>query len=65
VCRTDPPPELRVVAPDQRAACHFSEELLAGTIKVTRSRAAEDPAVLDDLTSDPVGEPQHGGSVAL
>ncbi|MDN5762286.1 MAG: ABC transporter ATP-binding protein [Microlunatus sp.] len=30
VCRVDPPPPLREVAPDRVAACHFAEDVLAG-----------------------------------
>jgi oligopeptide transport system ATP-binding protein len=36
VCRVDPPPELREVGYHRRSACHFAEEVLAGTARVTK-----------------------------
>ena len=44
VCRHDPPPPLREVAHHRFAACHFSELLLTGSRRRTRSirRTAED-----------------------
>ena len=58
VCKVDPPPALRNVAHGRLAACHFSEELLAGTIQVTRpgSTAGDDdfggPAASRGLGTD-------------
>jgi oligopeptide transport system ATP-binding protein len=37
VCRVDPPPELREVGHHRRSACHFAEEVLAGTATVTKA----------------------------
>jgi oligopeptide transport system ATP-binding protein len=37
VCRVDPPPELREVGHHRRSACHFAEEVLAGTARVTKA----------------------------
>ncbi|HET9649799.1 MAG TPA: ABC transporter ATP-binding protein [Microlunatus sp.] len=60
VCRADPPPPLREVLHGRLAACHFSEQLLAGKIAVTiRSDGQQDvwdsgsrpPAVRIDETS--------------
>jgi oligopeptide transport system ATP-binding protein len=36
VCREDPPPPLREVLPDRWSACHFAEDVVAGTARVTR-----------------------------
>jgi oligopeptide transport system ATP-binding protein len=41
ICTVDPPPPLRIVAHHRQAACHFSEELMAGTITVTRQGGVE------------------------
>ena len=72
VCTVDPPPELRLVAPGQRAACHFSEELLAGTIRRTRERATSADGAVAEGSAAPaqplVVVEEHrstGGSVAL
>jgi oligopeptide transport system ATP-binding protein len=46
VCRADPPPELREVGHHRRSACHFAEEVLAGTARVTK--ATRDGEVLAD-----------------
>jgi oligopeptide transport system ATP-binding protein len=54
VCRVDPPPALRDVGHHRRAACHFSEELLGGTITVTRPQVAE----LVEI-SDPESNPEY------
>jgi len=37
VCRVDPPPALREIGHHRRSACHFSEEVLAGTARVTKA----------------------------
>jgi oligopeptide transport system ATP-binding protein len=37
VCRVDPPPELREVGHHRRSACHFAEDVLAGTARVTKA----------------------------
>jgi oligopeptide transport system ATP-binding protein len=36
VCRVDPPPPLREIGHRWRSACHFAEEVLAGTAEVTK-----------------------------
>jgi oligopeptide transport system ATP-binding protein len=54
VCRVDPPPALRDVGHHRRAACHFSEELLGGTITVTRPEVAQVVEI-----SDPASNPAH------
>jgi oligopeptide transport system ATP-binding protein len=60
VCRVDPPPPLREVVHGRLAACHFSEQLLAGDLAVTvRSDGQQDvwdsgpqpPAVRTDETA--------------
>jgi oligopeptide transport system ATP-binding protein len=62
VCRHDPRPELRTVAPSRLAACHFSEDLLAGTLTATQqtdgtggleSDAAVEPYDLPPTGSQP------------
>ena len=40
VCRVDPPPALREVGHHRRSACHFAEEVLAGTARVTKAAPA-------------------------
>ena len=52
VCRVDPPPELRVVGHHRRSACHFAEEVLAGTATVTR-KVADGAAEVDPAAEDP------------
>jgi oligopeptide transport system ATP-binding protein len=36
ICRVDPPPELREVGHRRRSACHFAEDVLAGTARPTK-----------------------------
>jgi oligopeptide transport system ATP-binding protein len=42
ICRADPPPPLREVAPGRLAACHFSELLLAHSPELEVTQTAED-----------------------
>jgi oligopeptide transport system ATP-binding protein len=42
VCRVDPPPPLREVAPQRLAACHFSELLLAHSPELEVTQTVED-----------------------
>jgi oligopeptide transport system ATP-binding protein len=53
ICRVDPPPPLREVARHRLSACHFAEDLLAGTIKVTRPAGLSDD--LPGAGPEPVG----------
>ena len=40
ICKVDPPPPLRQVGHHRLSACHFSEDLLAGTLEPTRIQAS-------------------------
>jgi oligopeptide transport system ATP-binding protein len=42
ICRVDPPPPLREVAPNRFAACHFSELLLAHSPELEVTQTTED-----------------------
>jgi oligopeptide transport system ATP-binding protein len=42
ICRVDPPPPLREVAPQRLAACHFSELLLAHSPELEVTQTTED-----------------------
>ena len=42
ICRVDPPPPLRAVAPHRLAACHFSELLLAHSPKLAVTQTTEE-----------------------
>ena len=42
ICRVDPPPPLREVAPHRSAACHFSELLLADSPELEVTQTTED-----------------------
>jgi oligopeptide transport system ATP-binding protein len=42
ICRVDPPPPLREVAPGRLAACHFSELLLTHSPELEVTQTAED-----------------------
>jgi oligopeptide transport system ATP-binding protein len=60
VCRVDPPPELREVGHHRRSACHFAEEVLAGTARVTKATLdgevrADPPATEPAFTTGPDG----------
>ncbi len=64
VCRVDPPPALREVGHHRRSACHFADEVLAGTARPTRREI--DGEVLPDpvaLPADrtPFAEPTPEG----
>jgi oligopeptide transport system ATP-binding protein len=66
VCRVDPPPPLREIGHRWRSACHFAEEVLAGTAEVTK-RAVDgvvqpDPAAtdLEATTAGTAGPSQDG-----
>jgi oligopeptide transport system ATP-binding protein len=61
VCRVDPPP-LREIGHRWRSACHFAEEVLAGTAEVTRR--AIDGVVQADPTAEDL-EATAGGAHAL
>ena len=68
VCRVDPPP-LREVGHQRRSACHFAEEVLAGTAQITRreidGQVLADPAATDPKqTTAPDGTrtPNQGGA---
>ena len=58
VCRVDPPP-LRPIGHNRRSACHFAEDLLAGTIQITR-REIEGEVQVDPVAVDPAAT--SGGS---
>ncbi|MET0695047.1 MAG: oligopeptide/dipeptide ABC transporter ATP-binding protein, partial [Propionibacteriaceae bacterium] len=55
VCTVDPPPPLRNVAHHRLSACHFSEDLMAGTIQVTRQRIELSDADAGEHTALPMG----------
>jgi oligopeptide transport system ATP-binding protein len=69
VCRVDPPPALREVGHHRRSACHFAEDVLAGTAQPTR-RAIDGEVVPDTsatepeltATADGSGNPQGGAA---
>jgi oligopeptide transport system ATP-binding protein len=52
VCRVDPPPALREVGHHRRSACHFAEDVLAGTARTTR-RAIDGEVVPDAIATQP------------
>ncbi|WP_172826176.1 ABC transporter ATP-binding protein [Friedmanniella luteola] len=52
VCRVDPPPELRVIGHHRRSACHFAEDVLAGTAQQTR-REIDGEVLVDDGATEP------------
>jgi oligopeptide transport system ATP-binding protein len=49
VCRVDPPPALREIGHGRRSACHFAEEVLAGTAQQTKRE------IDGEVRPDPVG----------
>ena len=68
ICRVDPPPPLREVGHHRWSACHFAEDVLAGTARVTRAVVAGEvqvdaSAAEPDLTSGG-GNPNHEGGHA-
>jgi len=60
VCTVDPPPALRPVGHHRLAACHFSEQLLAGELQPTR---VQDSFGVHD--AEPDGYPAPGGAAAV
>jgi oligopeptide transport system ATP-binding protein len=68
ICRADPPPPLREVAPGRLAACHFSELLLAHSPELEVTQTAADveaalefgrPVAAGSTTADqPVDQPE-------
>ena len=66
VCRVDPPPPLREVGHHRWSACHFAEDVLAGTARMTRTVVAgevrADASAADpDLTSGGDSSRREGG----
>ncbi|WP_375423288.1 ABC transporter ATP-binding protein [uncultured Friedmanniella sp.] len=59
VCRVDPPPPLREIGHRWRSACHFAEEVLAGTAEVTKGTL--DGVVQPDPAADEL-EPSAGAT---
>ncbi|GAA1427710.1 ABC transporter ATP-binding protein [Microlunatus lacustris] len=60
VCRVDPPPALREIGHARRSACHFAEDVLAGTAQQTKREI--DGEVLPDAVGtspdpSPAGQP--------
>ena len=73
VCRVDPPPPLREVTHHRLAACHFSEQVMAGDAAVTHEidpldasddfvSAAEPPMSTDDFGPSDHDLRQSGGA---
>ena len=60
VCRVDPP-ALREVGHHRRSACHFAEDVLAGTARTTRT-AVDGELVVDPAASDPAATTAPDGS---
>jgi oligopeptide transport system ATP-binding protein len=67
VCRVDPPPPLREVGHHRWSACHFAEDVLAGTAQVTRAVVAGE-VLVDASAADPEltsgGDQTHEGGHA-
>ncbi|WP_375430420.1 ABC transporter ATP-binding protein [uncultured Friedmanniella sp.] len=61
VCRTDPPPELHVVGHHRRSACHFAEEVLAGTATPTRD-VADGAGLVDPVADELAGPTREDGA---
>ena len=60
VCRVDPPPALREVGHHRRSACHFAEDVLAGTATPTK-REVDGVVLPDEVATRPGQGPQSPG----
>jgi oligopeptide transport system ATP-binding protein len=64
VCRHDPPPPLREVAPHRRAACHFSELVLTHSPKLEVTQRPDEVEHDTNLHLLETTEPESGGDLS-
>ena len=64
VCRVDPPPALRDLGHHRRSACHFAEDVLAGTAQQTR-REIDGEVLPDESATEPRNAPRGEGGTTV